>query len=368
MKRIFYASLGLMAWIGCNRTGPAKDSFTLQGHISGMDSGRILLTHRVSGNSINDTLNLDHGDFSYSGTVSEPTVYYLSVSDTTEPLMFFADAHPIRITGTRDSIASARVAGSTAQDSYLDFEKQMKPFHDQMDTLDQAYVAAEKDGTIKAKEDSLNNIYDSINKEEQNSIVSYVKANPSSVIGAWAVTRNFLYEPDADLLSTLFQSMDSSVKQTSYGKLIDTTMVIARKLQVGKIAPDFTQNDPDGKPISLSSLRGKYVLVDFWASWCGPCRAENPNVVKAFNQYKNKGFTILGVSLDEKKDPWLKAIQDDHLDWYQVSDLKFWNNQVAKEYGIRAIPSNFLLDKDGKILGRNLRGNKLDLALAGIFK
>ncbi|HUX84763.1 MAG TPA: TlpA disulfide reductase family protein, partial [Chitinophagaceae bacterium] len=199
-------------------------------------------------------------------------------------------------------------------------------------------------------------------------IVAYVNANPSSVIGAWAVTRNFLYEPDANLLSTLFQSMDSSVKQTSYGKLIDTTMQIARELEIGKVAPDFTQNDPQGKPISLSSLRGKYVLIDFWASWCGPCRAENPNVVKAYNQNKDKGFTILGVSLDKKKEPWIKAIQDDHLDWNQVSDLNFWNNQVAKQYGIRAIPSNFLLDKDGKILYRNLRGKKLDLALSGIFK
>ena len=137
---------------------------------------------------------------------------------------------------------------------------------------------------------------------------------------------------------------------------------------VGEIAPDFTQNDPDGKPVKLSDFRGKYVLVDFWASWCGPCRAENPNVVAAFNKYKGKNFTILGVSLDRERDPWLKAITDDKLTWTHVSDIKYWDNEVAKMYGVRSIPANFLLDKTGKIVGRNLRGDALEAALAKLVK
>ena len=144
---------------------------------------------------------------------------------------------------------------------------------------------------------------------------------------------------------------------------------IAKKTGIGKFAMDFTQNDTLGMPVSLSQFRGKYVLVDFWASWCGPCRVENPNVVKVFHQYKDKGFTVLGVSLDRPnaKDKWLKAIHDDGLAWTQVSDLKFWDNEVAKLYGIRAIPQNLLIDPQGKIIAKNLRGMELEQYLAKTF-
>jgi len=134
---------------------------------------------------------------------------------------------------------------------------------------------------------------------------------------------------------------------------------------VGKNAPDFTQADTSGKQISLKDFRGKYVLLDFWASWCGPCRAENPSVVKAFNKYQGKGFTVVSVSLDRpgKKEDWMKAIHDDHLTWTNLSDLKFWGNAVAKLYDINAVPSNFLIDPNGKIIAKNLHGDDLDQTL-----
>ncbi|MBB6107610.1 Peroxiredoxin [Mucilaginibacter lappiensis] len=142
-----------------------------------------------------------------------------------------------------------------------------------------------------------------------------------------------------------------------------------KMLEVGQAAPDFTQSDTLGKPVSLKSFRGKYVLLDFWASWCAPCRLENPNVVKAYNQYKDKNFTVLSVSLDQpgKKELWLKAIHDDHLTWTHVSDLKFWGNAVVKLYNINAVPANFLIGPDGTILAKNIKGDDLDKALAKIF-
>jgi peroxiredoxin len=124
--------------------------------------------------------------------------------------------------------------------------------------------------------------------------------------------------------------------------------------------PEFKQNDVNGKLVSLSSFRGKYLLVDFWASWCGPCRAENPNVVKAYNQYKDKNFTILSVSLDQDKSKWLEAIKKDGLTWTHVSDLKYWNNAVAVQFGIQSIPASFILDPNGKIIAKDLRGDALD--------
>jgi peroxiredoxin len=161
--------------------------------------------------------------------------------------------------------------------------------------------------------------------------------------------------------------ISEQAKNNYYGKMATKMAADAKFGAVGTLAPDFMQKDVSGKDVKLSSFRGKYVLLDFWASWCGPCRQENPNVVNAFNQYKEKNFTVLGVSLDRARDPWLKAIQDDKLTWTQLSDLKFWSNEVAVQYKIQSIPQNYLIDPDGKIVGKNLRGEQLRLKLENIF-
>lgn len=137
---------------------------------------------------------------------------------------------------------------------------------------------------------------------------------------------------------------------------------------IGSVIPDFEQNDVDGKPVNIKSFRGKYVLIDFWASWCGPCRGENPNVVSAFKKYSSKNFTVLGISLDKSKDPWIQAINNDGLTWTHVSDLKGWTNAVAQKFGINSIPQNFLIDPNGVIIGKNLRGPDLEAKLESVLK
>jgi peroxiredoxin len=211
---------------------------------------------------------------------------------------------------------------------------------------------------------------ENLGDERKKVLRSFIDKNPGSLVALDALRSWAGATPDPELAETVFNTLDAAVKNSVDGVKYAERLQRIKAIQIGKIAPDFAQNDVSGNPVQLASFRGKYVLIDFWASWCGPCRAENPAVVKAFHEYKDKNFTILGVSLDQPgaKDKWLKAIEDDKLEWTQVSDLAYWKNAVAQQYAINAIPQNFLLDPSGKIIAKNLRGEELRKKLAEIIQ
>jgi peroxiredoxin len=193
---------------------------------------------------------------------------------------------------------------------------------------------------------------------------SFIRQHPNSDLSLYAMNiYSFVNQENPEEVNSLLSTLGKELQETDEMIEIKRTAEENKNFIKGAKAPDFTQTDTSGAAITLSSLQGKFVLIDFWASWCKPCRAQNPSMLRLYQKYKNKGFTILGVSLDAKKEAWLKAIHDDKLEWQHVSDLKFWSNDVAKQYKITSVPQNFLLDPKGVIIGKNLSGDDLDQLL-----
>jgi peroxiredoxin len=219
------------------------------------------------------------------------------------------------------------------------------------------------------------NAFNLSNEGYNNFLIRYIDtaASPVNALFALSYAQDINMDTIKNLMANLSKkfpknsSVAEVVKQFDQYAMAQDTKAQSSDIAVGKTAPDFTLPDTTGKTFSLNSLRGKYVLIDFWASWCMPCRQENPNIVSNYNQFKDKNFTVLGVSLDQDKKAWVKAIKDDGLVWKQVSDLKFWNSEAASLYHVEAIPFNVLIDPNGKIIGTELRGSDLHNKLAEVL-
>jgi peroxiredoxin len=340
---------------------------------------KAYLMYSEGGKVFTDSAMVDNGALQFKGTVTEPIRAQLvldhqgkglgRLSRGADVVLLYLEKSNIIITG-RDSVKNALISGSKINDENKSYNTLVAAPEKTMTILNSEYQAAsENQKNDKAFMDNLQAKYDKAREEKRLLQCQYVKQNPDSYLSLLTLIE--LGEPEIEVttIAPLFNGLSTTVRITPAGLEFAKSIATAHAVAIGATAPLFTQNDANDKAVSLASFRGKYVLLDFWASWCAPCRGENPNVVKAYNQYKNKNFTVLSVSLDRpgKKDAWLAAIKADGLEWTQVSDLKFWDNEVAKLYGIRAIPQNFLIGPDGKILDRNLRGDELNKKLASLL-
>jgi peroxiredoxin len=387
MQKILILALALFAFTACEQSGK-KGSFELSGNFSN-SKGETIYLEKLAGQTpivVDSTVVGENGDFAFENYNPKIGFYRVKLNEQSFAMLVLDSADKVKLTGNINDLGNTyKAEGSPETDLFRKYNDLSKAVKQRTDSLQQIFqMMAMNIGLDKLQQvnPELANIrYDSLSKtmeapymaimdQENAKLAEVIKKNTgmfASLLAVQALNPEKYFDIFVELDKNLMKKFSSNQNVLMFHDMVSKNMAMLEKkkaLEIGKVAPEIVLPDVSGKELALSSFKGKVVLVDFWASWCGPCRREMPNVVKAYAKYKDKGFEIFGVSLDKTGDEWLAAIKEDGITWPQVSDLKYWECAAAKEYGVAGIPFTVLLDKEGKILAKNLRGDQLDKAIA----
>ncbi len=353
MKKIFILLLVAVPFFAFSQTKKKAESqgengFVITGNVTGFADGTSVSFLNDQTGQPEKQATIEKGKFVIKGQVPQPVFKVLVFGEQPPGVALFLDNSNIKISGDKNAIDKLSITGSPSHNQYMEYTNAIQPY-----------------GKIFGD----NAVFDAnaTNAVEKIS-ADFVKKHPESYVSPIAIIRLMQATQNGPEAEDLYKLMTGPVQASGLGQYVNQQIQESKINPIGSVVKDFSQKDTSGNPIDISSYRGKYVLLDFWASWCRPCRLENPNVVAAYNKFHDKNFTILSVSLDQAKPAWLNAIQMDGLTWNHVSDLKGWNNEVAGIFQIRSIPQNLLIDPNGKIIAKNLRGPLLENKLSQILK
>jgi len=349
----------------------AQKSLTITGKVEGFAEGKIYLNKLASRSVIKvDSTDVNKGNFTFINGIANTDVYMINFGASRSGVIIFPENENIQLTVKlyNDILDNAEVKAGAIQKAYQEYSKTQKETGIEMNKLSMAFQAA-RSGNNQAEAMRLNKELNVKYEASEATEAKIQEINASNLFGIYLILKKS-YAYDYPKLKSSLEKVSPVAQKSEIFQSLAARLAKMEMAKVGAIAPDFTLPTPEGKMLSLSQFRGKVVVVDCWASWCGPCRAENPNMVTLYNANKDKDFTILGVSLDKpnEKDKWVKAIADDKLTWNHVSDLKYWQSMICDLYVISSIPETILIDKDGKIVARGLRGEELKAKVAELLK
>lgn len=389
MKKLILSLLAVASLVSCNKVG--NNEFEIEGDATGLKDGRnvyLKMQDTVTNNLVNvDTAKIEKGKFKFEGKVTEPSLHFLAIDSIQNQIPFILEEGKINVAVNKDTIYKSVVTGTYSNEQLVAYSKETEKVSKKVQMFQENNREKMQQAQMTQDTVTMNALmkeYKNYQDQFKEISLKHVDEHPKSYISLLFI-KQFINDPtfDSARATKMYENLDPVLKNTREGKSIKKTLDGVKTAEkkndssasssdtavgIGTLAPEFSAPNTEGKETSLKSAMGKLTLIDFWASWCGPCRKENPNVVALYKDFHAKGLNIIGVSLDEKADKWKEAIAKDQLTWTHISNLKGWEDPIAKRYFVDGIPATFLLDEKGIVIARDLRGDELRAKVASILK